>query len=74
MLLIERDLWGTVDGTDVLTVDATEVFKTTWEKSQVETLATIRTLVDDCRITPKASWGTPQEHQSESFANELYLR
>ncbi len=75
MLLIERDMWGTVDGTHMVAVETTEVVETTaWEKKQARTLATICTLVDDSRITPKASWSTPQDHQSESFANELYLR
>ncbi len=47
MLLIERDLWGIVDGADMLAVDVTEAIKTAWEKRQAKALATICMLVDE---------------------------
>ncbi len=76
MLLIERDVWGTVDGSYVMAVETMA-----WEK-QAKALATICMLADDRQMllvphfvtTPNASWDTPQEQQSESFANELYVR
>ncbi len=50
MMLIERDMWGIVDGTDMLADDATVAVKTAWEKKQAEALATICMLVDDSQV------------------------
>ncbi len=82
MLLIERDMWEIVDGTDVLADDATVAVKAAWEKKQAKALATICMLVDDSQArlirhltTPKDVWDTLQEqYQSTSLANELFLR